>query len=398
MRISTWVARAVATATAFGVLAVALPTAVSAGPAGGSGFEHPRKQTVELELSKKTAKKLRKAKVRIKGAGKDRTVVLGVRRGTVGTLAQLQFGGTLELRAKRGGKVRRAKVRKLGANLTTSGSQIFGRLAGKQLTFLQLAKVRDLRFDPVTGDVNAWAKRAKLDAQIRDQLQRRLRAKLPRALGEVRIRAQVDPVPIGSDQPPVLDVPLDAIDLIDAELTWRARESFVDYLHASGDQGGTAVKDGATNGPEEVIPPSADGRVYEFGFVFDRGWSMPGGTGDAAAYFTGTVNFFKLPDPFNIDLDAGNVEVELLDDGARLIALMNGREGNADQQNRRAVAVDLDLASVAPAVEATGGQTTRTWTDIPGFVPEGTDTWPIAGFYNAGDEWGTVTISITTEE
>ena len=207
------------------------------------------------------------------------------------------------------------------------------------------------------------------------------------------MRATLDPATISDDEPPVRIRPETAVDVTDADLTWRARTSWIDYLHAAGEQGGAAGKDGAIDGPAEVIPPSSDARVYQWDFPFADGWYDPV-TGEATVDFGGTVNYFKLIDPFNIDLDVTSPEVELGGEDPRMIGVLNGREASSDQQNRRAVVVDLDQAA-APDVASGPGGTTYTYAGIPGYNPDGTTAWPIAAFYQPGDPWGSVSISFT---
>ena len=109
----------------------------------------------------------------------------------------------------------------------------------------------------------------------------------------------------------------------------------------------------------------------------------------------GTVNYCKKIDPFQIDLDASSPEVELGGPSPRMIATLNGRRANADQQNRRAVIVDLDQDAVTPDITNGPGGTTYTYDEIPALVPGGSETWPIAGFYLAGDQWGSISVSFT---
>jgi hypothetical protein len=110
------------------------------------------------------------------------------------------------------------------------------------------------------------------------------------------------------------------------------------------------------------------------------------------------VNYFKLIDPFQIDLDVSAPELELGGAEPRMIGLLNGRRNNDDQQNRRAVLVNLDQGAVTPIEVSGPGGTTVTYDGIPGLVPEGSDVWPIAGFYQPGSEWGSVSVEFTYED
>ena len=327
----------------------------------------------------------------VKLGGGERRVELPIRGGEAGGVARLEYSGGLAFRA--GNK--RVSARGLEGTLSSHGSQITGRIGGTQYTLITLAGVEEGDYDPLTGEVAVDDARARLDGNARTELQRRLGgARLPAKLGTARIRAALEPASVPEESPPLLQRPAGAIDIASAELTWRARESWVDYLHAAGEQGGTSVSDGATNGPAEVIPPSSQARVYEFGYPFSQGWFDPA-TGFAGAYFTGTVNFHKLIDPFQIDLDVKGAEIELTGETSRAIFTLQGRRNNSDQRDRRAVAVDLDPAAVTPTVTSSAGATTYTYERIPATVPDGPTAWPIASFYTAGSPWGSVSISFT---
>jgi hypothetical protein len=346
-----------------------------------------------IELSAAAGDDLRDAGVSVRAAsGGANRLRLPVEGGDVGTIARLDLGGKITFRS---GK-RRVRVRHMRGTLSEVGSQLNGSIGGTQFTLIRLRGVETGDYDPLTGEVGVAGARARLGGTVRGELRRRLDARLPAELGKARIDARLEAAPSAQESPPVLERPAGAVDIASAQLTWRARESWVDYLHAAGDAGGTKVSGGATDGPAEVIPPSSEARVYEFGFPFANGWFDPA-TGHAAANFMGTVNFHKLIDPFQIDLNSGAPEIELTGEASRAIFTLNGRRNNADQRDRRAVVVDLDPAAVAPAVApAPDGSVTYSYERIPATVPEGPTAWPIASFYTPGSPWGSVTISYTT--
>ena len=367
-----------------GLAAVAAAGPATAGAAVG---------TTVLELSGSASDELRDAGVSVQATGGGaKRLRLPVTGGDVGTIARLDLGGTITFRAAQ----KRVRVHRLRGTLSEVGSQINGSIGGTQFTILRLRGVEIGDYDPLTGEVAVDGAGARLGGTARSELQRRLGgARLPAKLGAARIDAQLEAAPSQQSEPPVLERPAGAVDIASAELTWRARESWVDYLHAAGDQGGSAVSGGATDGPAEVIPPSSQARVYEFGFPFANGWFDPA-TGFAASNFMGTVNFHKLIDPFQIDLDSSNPEIELTGESSRAVFTLNGRRNNADQQNRRAVVVDLDPVAAPPSVTtAPDGSATYTYDRIPATVPEGPTAWPIASFYTPGSAWGSVSISFT---
>lgn len=375
----------------------ALALGAAAAPAGA---ETGSAGTVKIKLDKRAAKSLRKAHVELAATGsarsRGRTLRLPVGRGTVGSTAQLANRGGLKLRARRKHRRKRvARLRSLRTVIAGGRGYVTARYRGRQLTLLRIGAVGEVPFDPLTGAVAVAAARVRFERSTAATLARRLGVKRLRSrLGRLRITAGVSPAPAEQAEPPLRPRPASAVDVTSASLSWRARVSWIDYLHAAGAQGGTRTSGGAVDRPAEVIPPSSQPRVYQFDFPFASGWFDA--AGDAATIdFGGTVTFYKLIQPFGIDLDTSNLEVELGGSEPRAIATLNGRGNNADQQNRRAVVVDLDQSAVAPDVTSDPGGTTYTWTDIPARVPDGNTAWPIAGYYQPGTEWGSMTVSMT---
>lgn len=383
----------IAFALAAGLLFAALLTPganATVGPAG----------SIDVALSKDSRKDLRKAGVTVAAeAGETRPRLrIGVSGGQVTKVAQAELEGGIVFASKPGKRERTAKARDLAAIIAPGRSQVTGRIGGAYMTVLVLRGTPENPFDPLTGEVGFDGARASLTNRAVGALRDRLRSPRLRAeLGTGAMRATLEPAPVTVDEAPVRPRPATAVDVTSAELTWRARTSWVDYLHAAGAQGGAVGKDGAVDGPAEVIPPSNDARVYQWDFPFADGWYDPV-SGEATVSFDGAVNYFKLVDPFDIDLDATAPEVELGGAEPRMISVLNGREGNSDQQNRRAVVVDLDQDAVTPEVTGDGGGTTYTYDEIPGLSPAGTIAWPIAAFYQPGDAWGSVSISFTVPE
>jgi hypothetical protein len=289
-----------------------------------------------------------------------------------------------------------ARLRRLKAVIGESRSFLAGRIDGKQYTLFELTGVGEQPFDPLTGDVGLEGARAQMTGLIRGVLKDALHSvRLPRRFGAVAVAASLTPVPAEETEAIARTRPATAVDITGAELTWRARPSWVDYLHDAPDGlGGAKAIAPATDGPLETIPPSQEARVYEFGLPFAGGW-YDAASGTATVEAGGGVNYFKLIDPFQIDLDAIDPIVELGGAQPRMLATLNGRRNNADQQDRLAVIVALD-GSVAPAVTDDGpAGTSYSYGPIPATTPSGSDTWPIAGFYSPGTDWGTVTVSFT---
>lgn len=373
-----------------GHIAVA-PARAEAGAAG----------VVKIKLDKRAAKSLREARIELAATGSAsahrRTLRIPVGGGTVGSTAQLANEGGLKLRSRGGrdGRKRVARLRSLRTVIAAGRGYVTARYRGQQLTLLRIGAVGEVPFDPLTGAVAVAKAPVRFERSTAATLADRLGVKRLRSrLGRLRVEADVTPAPAEQAEPPLRPRPPSAVDVVSASLSWRTRVSWIDYLHAAGDQGGTRTSGGAGDRPAEVIPPSSQPRVYQFDFPFASGW-FDAASDTATVGFGGTVTFYKLIQPFELDLDTSDLEIELGGAAPRAIARLNGRGNNADQQNRRAVVVDLEQSAVTPQVSSGPGGTTYTWTEIPGVVPDGSTAWPIAGYYLPGDEWGSMTVSLT---
>jgi hypothetical protein len=190
--------------------------------------------------------------------------------------------------------------------------------------------------------------------------------------------------PVG-DEPPLLARPTTAIAVNCAAISWRPRESFVQYVN-SGE--GTSVSGGAISAPKEVRPGSDAELVYLFHFPFKSGWYDPA-SGKAALYYQGRVRFRYSG--HGIDLGAADPEVEIAGEHSRAIFRFDGSDGTPHPSER---GVLVDLAPGTPVV--TGSGKTRTYADMPGTIPEGTGESVFSGFYAPGDSFGSVGVSLTT--
>lgn len=218
-----------------------------------------------------------------------------------------------------------------------------------------------------------------------------------------------------ANEPPKLARPATAVAVTGATITWRVRDSFVQYVNA-----GTAATDGAN----PVAPATADPKLagcsssggvnpaellYQFRFPFREGWYDPA-SGQSALYFNGAVNFgYKA---HTIDFNAKEPEVELNGAASKLLFRFSG-SGGTNAGDKRAVLVDLDTAKgpipAACAVDGspsglhnpTGvvnpdGTRTVTYERIGGIIPAGAADSVFAGFYLPGDKFGWVTVTFTT--
>jgi hypothetical protein len=185
--------------------------------------------------------------------------------------------------------------------------------------------------------------------------------------------------------PPVLARPAGAVDVTSATLTWRPRESWIQYINGGE---GTSVFGGAVNGPGEVKSGSSATLVYSFhGFPFKNGWYHPA-TGTAAIYFSGGVGFRWSA--HGINFSAADPEIEINGGASRAIFLFNGTDDTV-YDNQRGVLVDLD-----PGTIQTPPSGSVIYTDVPGSIPQDTGESVFAGFYPADTPFGTMTVSFTT--
>jgi hypothetical protein len=189
--------------------------------------------------------------------------------------------------------------------------------------------------------------------------------------------------PVG-DEPPLLARPAGAVNVICSAIVWRPRESFVQYVNTGE---GTSVSHGAANGPEEVRPGSDASLVYSFTFPFKSGW-YDAASGKAALYYEGRVRFQYSA--HGIDFSSADPEVELAGADSRAIFRFEGSD-DTPYENKRAVLVDLE--PVAPQISA-GGKV-RAYPDMAGTIPEGTGASIFGGFYQPGDPFGSIGVSLT---
>lgn len=185
-----------------------------------------------------------------------------------------------------------------------------------------------------------------------------------------------DPPPV----PPPFTRPDDARGLTWAEIEWRPRESFIQYI-ASGD--GTAASGGAMEGTPESRPGKPD-LVYSFTFPFSSGWE----SGDRAAVNgSGTVGFRHCRHTINFTVT--DPEIELDGSTSRLVFRIEGTDGTAFSGSR---AVVLNLDPTAPGVLDETSGSTRNIQGIPARVPAEA-TGIFAGLYLPSDPFGEVNVT-----
>jgi hypothetical protein len=370
--------------------------------------------TTTIDLRGEAVKSLRSQGVKITGFGgataRSKRIVLRVDGGLVSSRALLNQRGGLVLRRRAGGRNRRLELRRLQVRLGRS-SGIVCRAGSRRLTIFRLKAVsRTLSLDSRTGAASVRRASVSLTRAAGRLIKKRLQLRrLPRgAFGKLTVDALVTgsdapgggpgsggpggggnpPVsgPVG-EEPPILARPASAVDLSGAQITWRPKPSFIQYVNAGE---GTSVFAGATADPpgSPECPAASDPQlVYAFHFPFSHGWYDPTSR-TAGVYFGGGRFQYAAHD---IDLDAKEPEIEINGTSSRAIFRLDGR-GGTNPGNKRAVMVDLNLAA-APPVETPGSVS---YDRIPGTIPlSGGSQSVFADFYAPGDTFGCISVSFT---
>jgi hypothetical protein len=215
-----------------------------------------------------------------------------------------------------------------------------------------------------------------------------------------------------TNEPPLLARPATAVDVRASTITWRVRDSFVQYLNAGGKPNdgvnplAPATADAPTQGCSSSGGVNTAQLAYQFHFPFTRGWYDPA-TGTAALYYSGGTHFGYID--HTIDLNAGDPEIEINGASSRAIFRFNGSGGTAVGNKRevlmnlatsagpapKACSVDPGPAGLPGSVANPDGTTTFTLERIAGVIPDGAANTVFAGFYLPGDKFGWMTISFT---
>ncbi|HEY6759018.1 MAG TPA: HtaA domain-containing protein [Baekduia sp.] len=191
------------------------------------------------------------------------------------------------------------------------------------------------------------------------------------------------PTATAAGGPAALARPATAVELTGATITWHVRDSFIQYINAGQ---GTAACNGATADAPTIRPGSSTPLAYDFHFPFTDGWYDPVSQ-TARVTFTGTVSFRYSG--HGIDLAAVNPEIELAGTASRVIFAT----ANTGQAPARGVLETLDLAGAASIAHQ---PPTHTYTAIPGAIPTDAGSSTFAGYYQAGDPFGWVTVQLST--
>lgn len=392
------VAAALAGVPAFGVSA---PGAQAAGLEQCSIQPRPADQgEAEIGLAGATWKRISKSRVthRLIRPGEfiGGRPVYPVRSGAIeGATARARLAGGFTLTSPRGARVKVVLTR-LVRNGTAA--RIEGRVNGRKMTVLRVRGSR-LTLDRDSSRVEVTAGRTVMAAGFARIAKRK--AGLRQARNGLRwgslYTTWIEQIEPEVDEPPLPDPferPEAATDLAGATLTWRVRESWIQYV-ASGDDPAAIAP--AIAGAEETIAPHP-ALVYEFTFPFSEGWVEDGpegvlsasvkGTGGVSFRYCGNAAVFK---GLNFVVRAPELEVE--SDVWRLIFEVEGLDGTPFT-GARAVVVEFDPSGVEPT-PGDGGLTS--WESVPGSVPSGA-SGVFGGFYGVGAEFGSIDLQIDREE
>lgn len=193
-----------------------------------------------------------------------------------------------------------------------------------------------------------------------------------------------------STEPPVSATPPGAVTVSNLSIVWEPRESWIRYI-SSGE--GICVFNGAIAGPKEIRDGTTTPLTYTFRFPAAVGWYHPGAdTGTnaddrAGLRFTGGVGFSWSD--HGIDFSTANPEIEIDGGNSRAIFRVNGG-GVTAHPNQRQALIDLTW----PVADTDPSQHGYKFT-IPATIPTAVGSSVFAGFYSAGDPFGSVTVSFT---
>jgi Htaa len=361
--------------------------------------------------------------LRAQGVAVVRQAVLPAVRGTVGTGAALALRGRITLRAGRGTAARRVTFSAVRADVRAGRTLLTAVSGRRRRTLLRAGSPRRLlTLDAATSAVRLQPVALRLTRSGARYLRARLGLdERPRGvLGTLRIAVALgardgpgqgtgggagggtgggstgggtrSPPPgctpgfSSGTIPPApapLARPVGALDVTSATLTWRPRESFVQYIN-SGE--GTTASDGATAGPAETVPGNSARLVYSFGFELKPGsWYDPVG-GSAGLLGRGTVRF--LWRSHGIDISVKDPEIELAGRASRAIFAFSGGDCTQIAPVR---GVMLDLVPGSPAVNGSA----RDYGMIPATITDAGATM-LSGFYVPGDPWGALKVAFAT--
>lgn len=185
--------------------------------------------------------------------------------------------------------------------------------------------------------------------------------------------------------------PATAVDVTAATLDWHVRDSFIRYINTGE---GTSVTGGATATGKTVRPGTSTPLDYDFRLPFTTGWYDPA-SDLAVLSYRGSVGFsYKA---HGIAFETSDGQLEISGAGAarsRATFAFTGRDGTPFD-GRRGTMVNLTPAAAASRTTSPDGRT-RTFTDIPGSVPDEAQTSVFNGFYEPGEPFGSMTVSFTT--
>lgn len=389
------------------VVLVGIPALIA--PASGSAADGfvacpppvaPEEGEAELSLSGDTWKRISSNRVTHRLTGPAEVVgglpVYPVKSGSVeGSTARARLAGGFTLISPKG-----RKVRVVFTHFVRNGSaaRLEGRVNGRAMTVFRVNGSR-LTVNPVNSRVEVLGGRTAMSASFASVARRTAGLRQARnglAWGSLYMTwiDQIVPDVTPPPSPEPFERPVSATDLTGATVTWRVRESWVQYVSSGDDPAALAP---AIAGPAEVISPYPP-LVYEFTFPFSGGWVEDGqagvvsasveGTGGVSFRYCGNSSVFK-----GINFVVRNPELEVEAGVWRLVFEVEGIDGTPFTGNR-AVVVQFDPSGVQPT-EGAGGVTS--WQDVPGSVPPGA-RGVFGGFYGVGAPFGSLSLEIDREE
>ncbi|HEY8466214.1 MAG TPA: HtaA domain-containing protein [Solirubrobacterales bacterium] len=395
------------------LLAGLLAAVVAALLLGGAAAHADSPNTAKLRLGKHAARALGAQNVKLRAVAparrRGRAVTLPIRSGEVSSIARVRLKGALKLTARKGRRRRSVRLQSLAATIQAGRALLTARLRGTQYTLGRLRGVDEVApFNPITGEVDTSGK-LRLDGYLRRELQRRLRVRrLPRGLGRVRVRGTLPLAPPSEAEPELLERPETAVDVSEAQLHWRIRESFVCYVHSAGGPGvsaadGAVLEEPVAYPPPHLSTPCSDPppsvplpyTVIYGPAAFAEGWFDPV-TGAASLRLRGSVRFEMTA--HHLDVGAYDPIVEVTADGGGRLIHDYVEYWRDPERSRLAVTGDFARRDLEPTVEAGPEGVTYTYERIPLTNAHGPEASPLARYYPPGAGFGWMTVSFTVPE
>lgn len=393
-----------------------------------------------IETSKTAQKKLRQLGLKVTGNGNASTSgrrwLLNVNDGSIQPSSSLAFAyhapGNFKLKGKvkfrKKGKIRRVNRQMRLSNFVVvvagGSSRVTARVGSLQMTIFNVGNIPDPPFNPISGEILLPNSKLTTTSDFKRVYRQKFGKNPPKTWGKLILDATLNLPEPTRVEPPEVERPAGALDIVSAEMTWRPRESWTCYLNPDRLVGGVTVPttDGTSASglvqttPElysQLQPPAETNQSgcplktlnFTFDFpagMFESGWHDPEtGRNWIKLSDDGLVIFKKPFAPFFIDLRLHDGEIDIQPDGGSLVFATTGPDHKPDPWvGERTVYANLrpDLGAAAETTtDPVNGDVTYEFAQIPGLNPSGPTAWEGNGFYPPGSYGGWISMSFTVD-